>query len=120
MNKLIIPVKQGEEFNIGFTIKAGEDPMDLTGYDVVVQVKEIPLAKAKPIINKRITVDSDMNKDGVISFPDQGQVTLHLTKEDTSIHTGEYYLIIALSADNYYDIISSGCYSEATFIVCEQ
>lgn len=119
-NKLIVPCKQGEEFNVGFTIMAGDIPMDLTGYDIVFQVKEVPLERVGPIISKLITTTSDMNTDGVISFPGQGQFTVHLSKEDTSNHTGDYSLIIAVKADNYYDIISSRCCSNAIFRICEQ
>lgn len=119
-SKLVLHVKQGEIINVGFTIMAGDVPMDLTSYDIVFQVKEVPLESAKPVINKLITTTSDMNTDGVISFPDQGQFTVHLSKEDTSHNTGDYSLIIAVKADNYYDIISSRCCSNAIFRICEQ
>lgn len=120
MNKLILPIKQGEEVNVGFTIMSGDNPLDLTDFTIVFQVKEIPLAKAKPIISKEITVDSDINIDGVISYPDQGQFTVHLSEEDTGNHTGDYSLIVALKSFEYYDIISSGCCNNAIFRICEQ
>lgn len=120
MNELIMPVKQGEEINVGLTIMAGNEPMDLTGYDIVFQVKQSPLEKTVPLIDKTITTVSDMNDVGLITHPDQGQVVIHLKKEDTSLNTGDYSLIIALSADNYYDIISSRCYNKAIYRICEQ
>lgn len=119
-NKLIIPVKQGEEFNVGFTIDAGDRPMDLTGYRVRFIVKEVPLERYPAVIDKTLTEDSDPSTDGYIPYPDQGEVVVHLTKHDTSFHTGDYSLIIAIEADNYFDIISSGCCNEAIFRICEQ
>lgn len=119
-NKLVIPVKQGEEFNVGFTIDAGDSPMDLSGYRIRFLVKEVPLEKYPALIDKTITEDSDPDEEGYIAFSDQGSVVVHLTKEDTSHHIGEYALIIAVEADNYFDIISSGCDSNAVFRICEQ
>lgn len=120
MKELILPVKQGEELNIGFTIKAGDRPMDLSTYTVKFQVKEVPLEKSEPLIDKTITLTSDMNEDGLITYPDQGQFVVHLKKEDTSLHTGDFSLIIAIQGPNYYDIISSKSYNKATYRVCEQ
>ena len=120
MAELILKVKQGEEINVGFTIKAGEERMDLNGYNIRFQVKEVPLEKSRPLINKLITTVSDMNTDGMITYPDQGQVVVHLSKEDTSLNTGDYSLIIGLEGENYYDIISSKCQGKAIFRVCEQ
>ena len=120
MNELILPVKQGEEINVGFTINAGEVPLDLTGYHIVFQVKENPLEECEPLIDKLITSSSDMNDVGLINAPTEGQVTVHLKKSDTSLNTGDYSLIIALQGQNYYDIISSRCYNKATYRICEQ
>ena len=119
-NELLLPVKQGEELNIGFTIKAGDAPLDLSDYIVKFQVKEVPLEASEPLIDKTISLTSYMNEDGLITYPDQGQVVVHLKKSDTSLPTGDYSLIIALQKDNYYDIISSRCYNKATYRICEQ
>lgn len=120
MAELILKIKQGEELNIGFTIKAGDSQMDLTGYNIRFQVKEVPLEKSRPLINKLITTVSDMNEEGMITYPDQGQVVVHLKKEDTSFPTGDYSLIVALEGENYYDIISSKCQGKAIYRICEQ
>lgn len=120
VRELVLPIKQGEEMNIGFTVMAGEQRMDLTGFTVKFQVKENPLESFPPIIDKTITEDSDINKDGLITYPDQGQIVVHLTKEDTSLHIGDFSLIIALQNENYYDIISSRWCNGATYRVCEQ
>ena len=120
MNELIMPVKQGEEINVGFTIMAGETPLDLSNYNIVFQVKENPLEECEPLIDKLITLVSDINDVGIINAPDQGQFTIHLKKSDTSLNTGDYSLIIALQGNNYYDIVSSRCYNKATYRICEQ
>lgn len=120
MAELIMRVKQGEELNIGFSIKAGDSLMDLTGYNVRFQVKEVPLARTKSLINKLITTTSDMNDIGRITYPDQGQVVVHLNKHDTLMPPGDYRLIIKLEGENYIDIISSKCENKAIYRVCEQ
>jgi len=120
MSELILPVKQGEELNIGFTINQDGQPMDLTEYMVRVQVKRTPLVNASALINKEITVDSDLNTVGQINLPQQGQFILHLGLEDTSYPTGEYSLIISIEQPGFVDIISSKCCNKAIYKICQQ
>lgn len=120
MGELRLPVKQGEEINIGFTIKEGGQAMDLTDYTIRFQVKRTPLVNAPAIIDKEITVDSDLNTVGQINLPLQGQFTVHLGLEDTSFPTGDYSLIIALEQPGFVDIISSKCCNKAIYRICEQ
>lgn len=120
MAELKLPVKQGEEFNVSFTIKQGDNAMDLTDYTVRFQVKKNPIAEAPAIIDKIITLDSDINDVGQINYPQQGIFTVHLLPEDTSIPLGEYSLIIFLESYHFADIISSKCCNKAIYKVCEQ
>lgn len=116
-----IKIKQGEELNVGFTIKQDGEPMDLSGYDgIKFQVKTVPLEKVEPIIDKTITTTSDPFIDGEITDETNGKFYVHLTKEDTSYNTGEYSLIIALVASHTNDIISSDYCNGAKYIICEQ
>lgn len=120
MSELKLPVKQGEELNVGFTIKTEGEPMDLTSYTIHFQVKKVPLVTAPAIVDKLITVVSDINTVGQINYPQQGQFVVHLTVEDTSYPTGEYSLIIALEQEGLVDIISSKCCNKAIYKICEQ
>ena len=120
MAELKIPVKQGEEINVGFTIKQNGSVMDLSDYTVRFQVKRVPLANVEPIIDKPITISSDINTIGQITFPQQGKFQVHLSKEDTSFPTGDYSLIIALEEEGLLDIISSKCCNKAIYKICEQ
>lgn len=120
MSELVLPVKQGEELNFGFTIKEGGNPMDLSSYTVRFQVKRTPLVNAPAIIDKEITTVSDMNTTGMIDSPQQGQFTVHLMEQDTSYPVGEYSLIISLEKENYVDIISSKCCNKAIYKICQQ
>lgn len=113
-------VKQGEELNKSFTIKQGGEPLSLYNFKLRVQVKEIPVEKAKSIIDKEITTTSDINNEGVIDAPESGHFILHLNKEDTSFPIGEYFLIISLEDYKYNNIISSNCCGTSQFIICEQ
>ena len=120
MAELILPLKQGEELNVGFTIKQDGSVMDLTDYMVRVQVKKVPLVTYPAMIDKEITTTSDINEVGQINFPQQGQFVVHLKEEDTSFPTGDYSLIISLEQSGYIDIISSKCCNKAIYRICEQ
>ena len=120
MSELILPVKQGEELNIGFTIKQDGSPMDLSDYTVRVQVKKVPLVTYPAMIDKEITTTSDINTIGQINYPQQGQFVIHLTEEDTSYAPGDYSLIISIEQPGYIDIISSKCCNKAIYRICEQ
>lgn len=120
MSELIMPVKQGEELNVGFTIKQDGEPMDLSSYTVRFQVKRVPLVTAPAIVDKLITVASDINDVGQITYPLQGEIVIHLNKIDTSFPPGDYSLIISLEAEGFVDIISSKCCNKAIYKICEQ
>ena len=126
MGCLKLKVKQGEEKSVGFTIKQNGEAKDLTDYTVHFQVKRTPVVTSKPIVDKYITTNSDINKAGQITNPTVGEFQVHLNEEDTSYPTGDYYLIISLeqySEDDeisYCDIISSECCNSAKYIICEQ
>ena len=120
MSELKVAVKQGEELNLGFTIKEEGNAMDLSSYTIHFQVKKVPLVNAPALIDKYITTTSDINTVGMINYPLQGQFVVHVTEEDTSFPPGEYALIIALEADNFVDIISSKCCNKAIYKICEQ
>lgn len=120
MDRVYLKVKQGEELNIGFTIKQGEQPFNLSAYNVIVQVKNNPTVKSKAIVNKIITTVSDGEDVGVINEPSLGKFILHLNKEDTSHPIGEYYLVIAIQNETEENIISSTNCTTAIYEICEQ
>lgn len=120
MAELILPIKQGEELNIGFTIKQDGNIMDLTDYTIRFQVKKVPLVNYPSMIDKEITTGSDINDVGQINYPEQGQFVVHLKVEDTSYPPGDYALIISLEQPGYVDIISSKFCNKAIYRICEQ
>lgn len=113
-------IKQGEEKNVAFTIKADGKAMDLSSYTIRLQVKRAPLEKAEPIVLKEVTTVTDISTVGQINQPQQGVVTFHFLKEDTSYPVGEYPLVISLVAPGVDDIISSQCCNKAIYNICEQ
>lgn len=129
MPSLKIKVKQGEEIGYGFTINQivedesgnkSKEPLDLSEYKIVFQVKKSPLEKTKPFIYKEITTDSDYGDVGYIYEPTNGKFAVHLTKEDTSNPIGDYSLVISMVQRGTNDIISSNYCNGAEFIICEQ
>lgn len=122
-HKLIVAVKQGEEINLGFTIKQNNNPYAFVDSHILFQVKTAPYEDCEPIIKKEITTTSDINTVGNINFPELGQFIVHLTKEDTSNRIGDYYLVISLIGEgnnNMDNIISSNNCQTAVFKICEQ
>lgn len=121
-NRNIICIKQGEERSVGFTVQAGEVPLDLTNYTIKFEVKRAPLETVEPFITKTITSVSDPMVDGQITNPSGGQFKVRLLSTDTSYPIGKYYLIIYLmgGADKDIDIISSRCCQTAIFKICKQ
>ena len=120
MAELNVCVKQGEEINIGFTLKENGEPMDLSTYTVHFQVKKTPLEVAPSIIDKIITTETDAEDVGIISDPGNGIFNIHLKKVDTSFPVGDYALVISIEKENYIDIVSSKCCNKATYRICEQ
>lgn len=118
--KLVMRVKQGEEINIRMTIRTSTNPYNLNGYSIHFQVKRMPTVKSVPIIDKVITTDSDLNTVGKITYPEQGEFVVHLSKEDTSYPIDEYYLVISTVNEVEDNIISAPACSTATFEICEQ
>ena len=119
-HKLIINVKQGEELNLGFTLKSDNSPYVFQSAHILFQVKKAPYENVEPFIKKEITTASDINVDGKITYPEQGQFVVHLSTEDTSNKTGDYFLVISLVGDKMDNIISSNPCQTATFRICEQ
>lgn len=156
--KLILKVKQGEDLSKTFTIKQNGNVMNLSNYTIHFQVKNDATVKSKSLIDKYITVNnatspknidgkkiqcpSDINTVGQITDANNGVFQVHLNTKDTSLNTGDYYLIISLEQytnklnddgtymyddDNnpimtisFCDIISSDNCGCAKYIICEQ
>lgn len=121
-NRNIICMKQGTERSLSFSIKAGGQPLDITDYKVLFEVKRYPLENIDPLISKEITTTSDEGTIGQITNPTGGQLVVRITKEDTSYPVGKYYLIIHLIGGQTNDdnIISSNCCQTAIFKICKQ
>ena len=94
--------------------------MDVSNYTIKLQVKRAPLEKAEPIVLKEVTTVSDINTIGQINQPQQGIVTFHFLKEDTSFPIGEYPLVISLVAPGVDDIISRQCCNKAIYNIWQQ
>lgn len=119
-HKLKLYVKQGEVVTRNFTITQDNQPFSLLDYSIRFQVKNNPYEEEEPIIDKLITLNSDINTVGVINNPSQGKFVVKLNKEDTSLPVTEYFLIISLVKTGLEDIISSNYCNDAKYIVCTQ
>lgn len=120
MDRVVLKVKQGEELNLSFTVKQGNNPFNLSGYNVIVEAKYAPTVKSKTLFRKVLTPNSDSTDMGIILYPNLGEFVLHLNKEDTSFPIGEYSLVIAVQNDFEENIISSSNCTSAVYEICPQ
>lgn len=118
-NRLVVEVKQGEARSFGFTIKQKGEPMDLTNYHVVVQVKKSPYFKVKPLIEKRVTTEP--SEDGRIYDAEIGQFKVTFTElETSSLPPNDYFLIIYLVNGPTKIIISGEGNTSGILRFCKQ
>lgn len=117
---LIVTIKQGEVFDIPFTITNDGSPTDLQGAEITFEVKKTPVVTSTPIVSKTITETSDINTIGQITFPESGKWQVHLDSIDTSFAPYDYYLVITLKLNGQEDIISSVACNKAIYRICTQ
>lgn len=129
---LILEINQGCPRSYGFTInqkvyteKDGITiekiiPLDLSGMEVVFQVKEAPYFKLKPLISK--VLNETENDIGFITDAVNGKFQVHISLDDTlKLPPKDYALCIYLRGgdDNYTNISGDGN-SFAIFRICTQ
>lgn len=131
MNKLVLEVNQGCPRGFAFTLEQTKlnnetceyetIPLDLTPYDIVMQVKMSPFVAIPPLISKTINLNSDETKVGKITNAVDGQFTLQVTMEDTlKLPPADYSLILYLVQNGIYTNIGADGNEYAIFRVCHQ
>ena len=131
MNKLVLEVNQGCPRGFAFTLEQRKfntetreyeiTPLDLTLYDIVMQVKTSPFIAISPLISKTINLNSDETTVGKITNAVDGQFTLQVTMEDTlKLPPANYSLILYLVQDGIYTNIGADGNDYAIFRVCHQ
>lgn len=118
-NRLVVEVKQGEARSFGFTVKHNKEPMDLTDYTVIVQVKKSPYFKVKSLIEKRVT--TELSDSGQIYDAELGRFKITFTESDTTkLPPDDYYLIIFLENGPTKIIISGEGNKSGILRFCKQ
>lgn len=121
MADLVVPVKQGEDIVINFTVRQDGSPLDLSTYEGLrVEAKKSPYEKSEPLFSKLVTSVSDAEEVGNIYNPAGGQFSVRFNKEDTSFPVNDYYLVIYLQGNGEDNIISSNPCNEAIYRICTQ
>lgn len=118
--KLIIPVKQGEELSIEAKITEDGNPLDLSNATIIVEVKEAPYKELEPLFTKTITTSSDQTIDGQITDPLNGVFQIRFNEQDTSYPVNTYALVIFYDDGINKDIISSKCCNSGEYRICKQ
>lgn len=118
-NRLLMEVKSGESRGFGFTIKqlSGQDedgnnvyePMKLTDYQVVFEVKRYPYNSVEPLISKTLTTEVDNYTGWILDqdeYPGQFQIQLTADDLDNLVPEQQYYVILTLVNGDTKIIIS--------------
>ena len=112
-------IKQGEQRSYIFNItNADTTPLDLSGKEILVEIKKYPLYKVKALVE--ITLSNIDNGNGYINDPTNGQFTLTLTENESSLNPAEYYLIITMISGSERIIISGEGDLSGILKVCRQ
>lgn len=130
-NRLVLEVNQGCPRGFAFTLEqtqlnleTGEyetTPLDLTLYEIVMQVKMSPYFSIPALISKTISLNSDEATMGKITNALDGQFTLQVTMEDTlKLPPADYSLILYLVQNGIYTNIGAEGNEYAIFRVCHQ
>lgn len=119
--RLLLEIKQGTSRTYGFTIKQGGNPMDLTKYTVIFEVKPAPYYTVPDLIYKELTTTSDDRVVGNIYNPTEGQFKVTFNIEDyIKLPPNDYYLVVTLVEGTTRIIISGEGQASGIFRICKQ
>lgn len=96
-NQLVLTVNQGENRSFGFTLLQDDEPLDLSGYTILIYVMNAPYAQLEPLISKEITETSDYNTVGQINEPNQGKFVVTFTDNDLNLPPYDYYFVAEIT-----------------------
>lgn len=119
----IYSIKKGEKYPIRITIKNKDldTPIDLTNATIKFQLKD-ELKDEFCVIEKNITIDSDINTIGQITDPQKGELIIKFTDEDfeTLVVERIYYTTIwwEIPDEDFAKVISSNNKETFKFMVC--
>ena len=109
---LTLSIKKGESLGFAFTLYQSGEPQDLSGANIVLQVRETPEDNGTYLINKTISSSSDPETDGLIDQPYNGNFFFRVNASDiASMSTLKpYYLAIFTEKNGIrYCISAAGC-----------
>lgn len=122
-NRLLVEVKQGEDRSFGFTVTEGpegqEQPLDLTGCVISMELRKTPYKDVETVLTKQITTTE--NNEGCIYSPTTGEFRFHITEKDTTtIVPDDYYLSMYVKRpDNTIICISAEGNQSGVFRFCK-
>ena len=123
MTNNIYKIKKGEKFPIFIRIKNRDEdkPIDLTNAIIRFQLKD-ELKDEFNVIEKEISVETDVNTIGRIINPTNGEIIIRLNDDDYDMLITErvYYLTIwyEIPEENFAKVISSNACGNLKFMVC--
>lgn len=116
---LTLKIKQGESKAFVFTLIKNNAPVDLTGAEILLQVRESMTDVGDYVIEKTVTTNSDGDVDGKINNPENGEFYLKIN--DTDIEemetTKPYYCAIYKINGDTKICISAPAFQTALFLV---
>ncbi len=116
---LTLSIKKGESLGFAFTLYQSGEPQNLSGFSIVLQVRETPEDNGNYLINKTISTTSDPDADGLIDQPYNGNFFFKINAGDIAGMSTlrPYYLAIFTEKDNSRHCISAAGCEIAKFLV---
>ena len=116
---LELKIKKGESIGFAFTLKQNGQPLDLTGNQMILQVRENMIDDGVYLINKTISESSDATTVGIINEPTEGKFYFKVndTDIDNMSTTKPYYAAIYHVSGDICNCISAPSFQTALFLV---
>ena len=116
---LTIKIKQGESKGFSFSLTQNDIPVDLSNSTIVLQVRESLEDTGEYLISKTISINSDVDEDGIIFSPTTGEFLFKINDTDIAEmnSTRPYYCAIYRVDDDTKVCISAPDFQSALFLV---
>ena len=116
---LEIKIKKGESLGFAFNLLQNGEPVDLTGNQILLQVRENIIDDETYIISKTITENSDPDDVGQINDAAKGQFFFKINADDIDdmSTTKPYYFAIYRINGDLVHCISAKYFQTALFLV---
>lgn len=116
---LKLMIKKGESLGFAFILSENDTPIDLTGGNIIFQVRDGLADEGVYVINKTVTENSNAQTIGQINEPSEGKFFIMVTSSETAdLSTLKpYFAAIYFTANGIKRCISANSNEVAQLII---